>query len=334
MNEIQKYIKERIGIEIHIRLFDQKIKSKLPFYLISSYELYDAHINNNKCILLELKQEVNFTISQIESHVAKVNDAFHVPVIVCFEKIEAYKRKRLIEKKINFIVPFKQIYIPQFFIDLNEVNEEKKVNTKKFNSMAQLLVLNYILDKNGEFLIENMPFKNLAEFFQTNPMSITRAVERLEENKIIKTHGSKEKYIAFEMKRNELWKYAIEKKLFINPVIKQYFTDSIPSLHNFINSNISALTEYSMINPSKTQYYAIEKNQFYALKKKKEFSNLNEYEGKYCLELWQYAPYLLSRVMKDESFVVDPLSLYLSLKDEQDERIEMALDQIIGKYIW
>jgi hypothetical protein len=31
---------------------------------------------------------------------------------------------------------------------------------------------------------------------------------------------------------------------------------------------------------------------------------------------------------------VDPLSLYLSLKDNPDERIEMALEQIINKYIW
>jgi hypothetical protein len=32
--------------------------------------------------------------------------------------------------------------------------------------------------------------------------------------------------------------------------------------------------------------------------------------------------------------VVDPLSLYLSVKDSRDERIEMALDQILKKYIW
>lgn len=32
--------------------------------------------------------------------------------------------------------------------------------------------------------------------------------------------------------------------------------------------------------------------------------------------------------------VVDPLSLYLSVQDKSDERIEMALDQILKKYVW
>jgi len=32
--------------------------------------------------------------------------------------------------------------------------------------------------------------------------------------------------------------------------------------------------------------------------------------------------------------VVDPLSLYLSLKEGRDERVEMALEQIIKKFIW
>lgn len=32
--------------------------------------------------------------------------------------------------------------------------------------------------------------------------------------------------------------------------------------------------------------------------------------------------------------VVDPLSLYLSVKASRDERIEMALDQILAKFIW
>jgi len=32
--------------------------------------------------------------------------------------------------------------------------------------------------------------------------------------------------------------------------------------------------------------------------------------------------------------VVDPLSLYLSFKNSYDERVEMALEQIIEKYIW
>jgi hypothetical protein len=100
-----------------------------------------------------------------------------------------------------------------------------------------------------------------------------------------------------------------------------------------LQSNISALAGYSDINPDRQMYYAIEKTIFYGLQKSDALLNLNEYEGKYCIEVWKYDPEKLAKEITKENNV-DPLSLYLSLKDSQDERIEMALEQIIKKYVW
>ena len=42
----------------------------------------------------------------------------------------------------------------------------------------------------------------------------------------------------------------------------------------------------------------------------------------------------ISGEMPNDPPVVDPLSLYLSLQEHTDERIEMALEQIINKQTW
>jgi hypothetical protein len=47
------------------------------------------------------------------------------------------------------------------------------------------------------------------------------------------------------------------------------------------------------------------------------------------IEIWKYDPELLAR-----KGVVDPLSLYLSLKNIKDERVEMALDTLLEKFQW
>ncbi len=60
----------------------------------------------------------------------------------------------------------------------------------------------------------------------------------------------------------------------------------------------------------------------------------NKYEGQYCLEIWKYNPQTLLGELSNHKDVVDPLSLYLSLKESQDERIEMALEQIKKQFIW
>ncbi len=60
----------------------------------------------------------------------------------------------------------------------------------------------------------------------------------------------------------------------------------------------------------------------------------NPTEGQYCLEVWKYDPLRLATQANLKNGVVDPLSLYLSMQDMQDERIAMALDQIINGFPW
>jgi hypothetical protein len=94
------------------------------------------------------------------------------------------------------------------------------------------------------------------------------------------------------------------------------------------------LPEYTDLNPSRQEYFAIEKPLFYGLQKGNALVNPNEYEGRYALEVWKYNPFTLVNELPMDRAVVDPLSLYLSLKSSRDERIEMALDQILEKFIW
>lgn len=47
------------------------------------------------------------------------------------------------------------------------------------------------------------------------------------------------------------------------------------------------------------------------------------------IEIWSYSPDLLS-----ESPVVDPLSLYLSLRNSEDERVQQQLETLIAGIKW
>ncbi len=46
-------------------------------------------------------------------------------------------------------------------------------------------------------------------------------------------------------------------------------------------------------------------------------------EGAYQLEIWAYSPAMVAN-----SKTVDPLSLWLSLNDRKDDRVQMALDEL------
>ena len=199
---------------------------------------------------------------------------------------------------------------------------------------AQFLLIYHIIHRYEKWKIEEHSFKEIAEYRGYSAMAVTKAVENLNYCELIEITGAKEKMIRFKLERHELWNDAIHRNLLIDTVIKRVYIDEKPNDIFLLLTNASALPEYTDMNPSRQLYYAIEKNIFYGLLKSNLFRNLNEHEGKYCLEIWKYNPERLVAEMPNDSAVVDPLSLYLSLKNSHDERIEMAMEQIIEKFIW
>ena len=252
------------------------------------------------------------------------------------KELTAYNRKRLIEKGINFIVPGKQLYLPEFLIDLRESFTKTRTKSKneKLLPSAQFILIYHILHRNESAKLENLSFKEMANKLGYTAMAITKAVENLKYLGVVNVVGEKQKFIRFRQNIVELWQDMELRKLWITPVLKKVFLDEIPDGLFLLKSNISALSVYSDINPDRQKSYAINKTLFYELQKNNPFINANEYDGKYCLEVWKYNPLKLVSEMQNYSNVIDPLSLYLSLQENKDERIEMALEQIKLKFIW
>jgi len=200
--------------------------------------------------------------------------------------------------------------------------------------MAQQLLLLFLLDKHNKLKIEELSFKNLAILLKTNPMGVTRAVESLKNQKIIEIIGDKEKTIRFANDKQSIWTNAKEQNLLINPVLKRIFIDELPRQIRLLHCSDNALAEYTDINPVKQEYYAIDKSMYYALKKTNALVNENNREGEYCFEVWKYDPATIIDHLFKKTQVVDPLSLFLCYKDNRDERIEMALEQIENEYVW
>ena len=328
-----KYVEGILGLDIGIERIPKQELSNLPIYISNIYRLYRAQLLNTDFLLIEYVEPEGFSIFQLSKHIEILRKNFHNSIVLFSENISALYRKRLIEKGINFVVPGKQLFLPDFLIDLREGYENKRLKnkTEKLLPSAQLILLYHILKRNQHRQIEKESFTQLAERYGYTKMAITKAVDNLVYNNLCKVAGTKEKHIRFVKDRKTLWEFALP--LFVNPVFKKVYVDEMPEGVFLLQSNESALPEYSDMNPPRQKYYAIERPLFYELQKNGQLKNPNEYEGDYCLELWKYNPLKLADGISEKNNV-DPLSLYLSMRDIQDERIENALEIIIEKYIW
>lgn len=336
MSKVINYINETLGTNALENPISNKFLGNLPMYITQAYKLYDAILFDKNIVLVEQINEDDFSILQTEKHLQLIRNGMGKTVVLVLEKLQSYNRKRLIEKGINFIVPDKQLFLPELLINLNESYAQPKTKLKNKSLMpsSQFLLLFHIIHRNNNWKIEGHSFKEIAKKLDYTPMAVSYAVDDLKNHELIEVTGEKEKYIKFNIQRSELWQIVEQENLLSNPVLKTVFVDELPYNVFMLKANASALPEYTSINPSKQHYYAIDKTKFYELQKNNALLNANDREGKFAIEVWKYNPVTLLDEFPVNNTVVDPLSLYLSLKDNQDERVEMALEQIIEKYIW
>jgi hypothetical protein len=237
---------------------------------------------------------------------------------------------------LNFIVPGKQLFLPGMLLDLKDGDAIKSSLKEKqyLIPSAQVMVLYQILGLSEFWDIEKKSFKEIALKLNYSPMAISKAVDNLQTLDLITIKGEKEKYVQFNYDKVRLWEKIEENDFWNHPVFKRVYIDELPMEVKIWDCNTSALAEYSDMNQSRQNYVAIGRTEYNRLNKQNLFVNANPTEGTYCLEVWKYNPGILTHTAIFTELIVDPLSLYLTLKNTPDERIEMALEQIEKKFIY
>ncbi|MCL2650177.1 MAG: hypothetical protein FWD60_04015, partial [Candidatus Azobacteroides sp.] len=187
--------------------------------------------------------------------------------------------------------------------------------------VAQYLLLYYL----SENLSTEFTIRQLETILPYNYVAIARAVVNLEDLQLcqMQKDDTGTKIICFEQNNRELWEKA--QKYLTSPVKKIVYSDTLPD-KNLTISGINALAHYSHLNPEQYETIAVWDRDFADLS-----VQFNEIEGIYKIEIWKYPPFMPCSA---DSKYVDKLSLYLSLKDEPDARVEKELEILIENMSW
>lgn len=131
MKKAINYINETLGSNAIETPIQNKDLGNLPMYISQAYKLYDATIFNKEIVLVELKNEEELSILQADKHLQLLKNTLNKILVLVLDNIVSYNRKRLIEKGINFIVPGKQLFLPDLLINLSENYSQPKTTQKK-----------------------------------------------------------------------------------------------------------------------------------------------------------------------------------------------------------
>lgn len=300
------------GLSIRYEPWDKK--SILPLYIVSNYQFFTAYIENIHCIVIIPIEELP-TLPSLKKQIQKIRVIDDVPVVLYSKTISFYRRKSLLENHIPFITD-KQTFLPFIGTLLVDEKESEKIKDK-FVYSTQLLFLAYMYNHEKKVYVSD-----LSKRLPFSAMTLSRAVKQLEMTDLFLVYkDGVNKVIESKYSHKELFE-RIQHYL-LTPVRQVGYMDQSLVTDYMVLAGETALSEMSMLNPSRLRTYAVYEKDF---DKTQLIDELIDPEVQVKVEIWAYDPQLFTHTN-----IADTLSIVLSLKENKDERIEEVLEDILEK---
>jgi DNA-binding MarR family transcriptional regulator len=323
INQLEQYAIEIIGIPVMPQPWEKS--GGLPQYLRERYRYLLMDILGIQCLLMADIGEEEQPPAVIGKHLVQVRARYDAEVVYLRQAITSYNRKRLIEQKVPFIVPGNQMYLPMLGIDLREHLKRLRGKKPVFSPSTQMLLLHILWRKETGTITP----AEIAHRLGYSPMTMTRAFDELEtagigEHSVL----GKERHLRFAETGKPLWEKVLPH--LNTPVRKRLYVVSSMQTGKGNPAGQSALAQYTMLAEPKIQVFAYSANEWKGrLQQDKILERTLPEPGGFEIELWKYAPGQFANEGR-----VDRLSLYLSMKDNTDERVQSALDALLGGMEW
>lgn len=316
IKNVEAYFTQMLGEKVDFCPAEKSLLDKIPIGVSSNFALYEGRVLGNDMLLAYREEGDSLSPGKMQKQLSVISKQTGLNVILSVQRVASYNVRRWTALRLNFVIAQKQIFVPSLLLELKK---EPMVDSDLKESMVpftQLLLLYHLQ-------VEPIVGKScsiLKDKFAVSYATVNQSLRWLAKKGFIKMEGIKTKTIQMEYGNQELWNKALP--FFMSPIDKIVFTDA--NLEGEMVSGINALSTYTMINPEQKRCVAISK------KRLREMDiDCNTQFGDTEVQVWKYDPHLLS-----SSGAVDRLSLFLTLKEMQDERVEIELEHLMNEMQW
>jgi DNA-binding MarR family transcriptional regulator len=246
-------------------------------------------------------------------------------VIFVDSAASSHNRRRLVEHNVPFVIPGNQMYLPGLGIDFREHFKQLRRKRPTLSPSTQAVVLYAIYHAEGRALGPS----DTAQRLGYTAMTMSRAFDELE-GIGVGEHSvkGKERCLQLAESRRKLWEDTLP--FMRSPTRKALHILGVGKSAQGVTAGLTALARYSMLVEPENPVLAYHPDEWKAYARQHSYQALAGPEpGSTEIQLWTYSPVLFA-----QDGLADRLSLYLSLKDTTDERIESALEEMIEGMRW
>ena len=320
---LRRYLAKTLHAEVDIGAIEAP--AGIPAFLVHAYKFYRANVAGWPFLIIAGHQK-DTSISDIAKHVRLVRSvAGDMVVVFATPSLNAHQRSRLVERSVPFIVPENQLYIPELAIDLREhFRAQKPVSADRLSPAAQAVLFLHLLLPNESAA---GPF-HFAQRLHFTTMSIGRAFDELIALNLAEDERrGRERRIHFKGHGRALLDAA--RAHLRSPVRGVHYVKGCRTGSPLKLAGESALAELTDLSRPQLDTYAVAATLWQQFARDRLLVKTDSDDAEFRVETWSYDPSGLS-----EKPTVDPLSLYVQYKDDSDERLAGAAEQLLEGISW
>lgn len=324
---VVRYLQDVLGIEA-TGVKPWARVDELPYFLRDAFQFSELKMLGQTIVLAIGQADAKQSLSEVRNWLDKIKALAGQPVVYVTDALASYDRRRLIEQKVPFIVPGNQLYLPDLGLDLREYFRHRALPAgAALSPSAQALLITALLRQPWQ---ADWQPSSVASALGYTPMTLSRAVKELTAAGLAaaRTVG-RSRWLRMEFPPAQIWERA--KPSLRTPIMRSVWVaaDDAAAYPSRRLAGLSALAHFSMLSEPKWAVYALTAADWKAATDAGVRALPEPETGAQEWQIWRYSPALMP-----DATTVDPLSLTLSLRENADDRIQLALDELKGQLPW
>lgn len=265
---------------------------------------------------------MGFSLNFMRKHQRLMKKLSGMECALYLKKQSVYIRNALVEEGIPFIIWDKMVFLP--FLNILAYGRADKAlkPVEKIAFLTQKLLLLALYEK-----WKDMTVQKIAKELNVTIVAVRKCFDEIQYLKlpIIKDVG-RSRLLSIDASSREMWNML--ELIFRNPVIKTY--KLVEDIAADIKAGISAICEYSGLQDNPYPTYAVTKRDLQRFQIKTRRQALTEDEIGCVVQELGYCIDFKGKGL------VDPLTVYMSLNDEQRQssEIEIYIDSMLKEHVW
>ncbi|MCC6144271.1 MAG: hypothetical protein IT368_10740, partial [Candidatus Hydrogenedentes bacterium] len=200
---VADYIEQVSGERPEMTPVSSEAVNRLPVYLRRAWDLRRMRLLGRELVLALPRGGPRSGLARLAKDHAALVSGLETEVVVVVPDIRSYERRQLVQKRLPFVAPGRQLFLPMFLADFRETfSPPVQPEAESMSWISQLIVLRHLLIRD----VEERPMAEVAEAMGYTAMAVTHGVRQLVALELCtKVPQGRAKTIKFNLEPKALW---------------------------------------------------------------------------------------------------------------------------------